>query len=346
MQVFSRARAVANSFFAQLLAKVPRARHQSGPGVFSPATQESADLSMLRDVAIIAAAKRVLLRTVEDSAPSVDIASLGDFLQLDLGAEKREFGGAAFFAMDGRCLRVEPRLFAGTTRSTFLSPRVIAEKALELGATGVIAFHNHPVGTAHPSNADREHHLILRTALLMFEITLLDEFVITHDGLFSFKESGLLEEGLQREQASRSPSPATGPNAWIHSESGAMASLVRALIASQGEAIDFSGCSPLRLEAIRELAWRIGGDLDEVQTALRSAISTMQSVALTQAIDVNASLRIGLMDLGWQAEQARRIRCGSDQAANGSARRPMSEPLRYVDEPHIPRGDAQRSTGR
>ena len=267
---------------------------------------------MLRDCELVAAAKAVLARGLKDGGVEANAAALREFLTLDLAAEDREFAGVAFFGQSGQCLKIEPRLFAGATTRTLLCPRVVIGKAVELVATSVIVWHNHPRGTAQPSPEDREHHVVFRTALRLFDVKVIDELVIGSDGIFSFRDEGLLDEGLQHEPATpATPSHAESRlNPWIFSESEAMASLVRALLASQGEAINFGACSPKRLEAIRTLAWRAGGDLELCHEELARAPDAV-SPGRARAMDAIGSLRRGLLELGWQAEQARRLRDGA-----------------------------------
>jgi DNA repair protein RadC len=58
-------------------------------------------------------------------------------------------------------------------------PRVIAKRALELNAAALICAHNHPSGVAEPSAADRAITERLKQALQLFDVRLLDHFVVT-----------------------------------------------------------------------------------------------------------------------------------------------------------------------
>ena len=71
-------------------------------------------------------------------------------------------------------------------------PRVVAERALLLGAAAIIVAHNHPSGIAEPSLADQAITRRLRDALGLLEIRLLDHFVIGDGAPVSLASRGLL----------------------------------------------------------------------------------------------------------------------------------------------------------
>lgn len=64
-----------------------------------------------------------------------------------------EVSFAVFLSKDGRALACE-YIGEGTVNSLNVTPRRIIEYALEYGATRVVIGHNHPLGTARPSEED------------------------------------------------------------------------------------------------------------------------------------------------------------------------------------------------
>ena len=80
----------------------------------------------------------------------------------------------------------------GGMNATVVDIRLIAKRALELKASNIIVFHNHPSGSTKPSNADRQLTHKLRVGLSTLELTLLDHLIIAQDHFFSFADEGLL----------------------------------------------------------------------------------------------------------------------------------------------------------
>jgi DNA repair protein RadC len=68
--------------------------------------------------------------------------------------------------------------------------RVIARKALELNAAAIILAHNHPSGIAEPSSADKGITTRIKDALDVFDIDVLDHFVVTANECCSFANRG------------------------------------------------------------------------------------------------------------------------------------------------------------
>lgn len=79
--------------------------------------------------------------------PGQPLASPGDtrrFLQLQLGERKAEVFGAIHLDNRNRVLAVE-ELFHGTIDGASVHPRVVVQRALDVNAAGIIAFHSHPL---------------------------------------------------------------------------------------------------------------------------------------------------------------------------------------------------------
>lgn len=83
-------------------------------------------------------------------------------------------------------------MFNGTLAQASVYPREIAKKALELNAAAVVFAHNHPSGTAYPSDADIKLTHVLQDALKYLDVRVLDHIVVGGIETFSFKENGLL----------------------------------------------------------------------------------------------------------------------------------------------------------
>lgn len=80
----------------------------------------------------------------------------------------------------------------GTVDHTAVYPREIFKKAFELNATGLILSHNHPGGSLEPSEGDKQLTRQILTAGRALGITVHDHVIVTHEGHFSFRQSGFL----------------------------------------------------------------------------------------------------------------------------------------------------------
>ncbi len=122
---------------------------------------------------------------IRDSTDSVD------FLQAMLQDETVEKFVAIFINKGHRVLATETFGFGGLT-GTAVDVRIIARRALELGATGVIVSHNHPSGNLYPSNYDKNITKIIKDGLATLEIELIDHIIVSDEGFHSFSDSGQL----------------------------------------------------------------------------------------------------------------------------------------------------------
>ena len=71
-------------------------------------------------------------------------------------------------------------------------PREVVKQALYHNAAAVIFAHNHPSGITEPSSADKQITEKLKQALSLFDIRVLDHFIIGDGEPYSFAEHGYL----------------------------------------------------------------------------------------------------------------------------------------------------------
>ncbi len=81
---------------------------------------------------------------------------------------------------------------AGTVDSAMVPVREVAKKALERNAVSCILAHNHPSGEVAPSPADEMITRRIKEALALFEIRVMDHFVLGREKAYSFAEHGLI----------------------------------------------------------------------------------------------------------------------------------------------------------
>ncbi|MGQ7246765.1 RadC family protein [Halomonas sp. V046] len=116
-------------------------------------------------------------------------ALVRSYLTAQLRHLDHEVFAALFLDSQHRVIRFDV-LFHGTLDSASVYPREVAKRALALGAGALILSHNHPSGVAEPSDADRRITERLREALGLFDIRVLDHFVVGDAEVVSFAERG------------------------------------------------------------------------------------------------------------------------------------------------------------
>ena len=113
------------------------------------------------------------------------------YLSVQLRGYSYEVFACLFLDNQHRVLKFE-ELFRGTIDGASVYPREVAKKALLHNAAAVILAHNHPSGISEPSHADRQITDKLKQALSLFDIRVLDHFIVGDGTPYSFAEHGLL----------------------------------------------------------------------------------------------------------------------------------------------------------
>ena len=83
-------------------------------------------------------------------------------------------------------------LSTGGCVGTVFDVKVLIQGALLSNAQAIIIAHNHPSGSATPSNSDLDITSRIKTACSYFEISLLDHLIIADNQYYSFKDEGRL----------------------------------------------------------------------------------------------------------------------------------------------------------
>ncbi|MFZ2726185.1 MAG: DNA repair protein RadC [Methylococcaceae bacterium] len=124
-----------------------------------------------------------------------DVLSSPEITRIYLSTQLRGYGHEVFACLfldsQNRVIQFD-ELFTGSLTGASIYPREVAKRALQHNAAAVIFAHNHPSGVVEPSLADKQITAKLKQALSLFDIAVLDHFIIG-DGLpYSFAEHGLL----------------------------------------------------------------------------------------------------------------------------------------------------------
>jgi DNA repair protein RadC len=131
--------------------------------------------------------KEVLQRGNALTSPDITRA----YLSAQLRGYSYEVFACLFLDNQHRVIQLD-ELFRGTIDGASVYPREVVKKALHHNAAAVIFAHNHPSGITEPSTADKHITEKLKQALALFDIRVLDHFIIGDGQPYSFAEHGLL----------------------------------------------------------------------------------------------------------------------------------------------------------
>lgn len=114
-----------------------------------------------------------------------------NYCRLNLATREHEIFGALFLDSQHRLIEFR-ELFRGTIDGCSVYVREVAKEALSLNAAAIIFTHNHPSGVCEPSQADIQITKKLQEALSVFDVRVLDHFIVSVEGVVSFAERGLM----------------------------------------------------------------------------------------------------------------------------------------------------------
>lgn len=139
----------------------------------------------VRESAVIRRALTLLEAKTLREGPVLDSPwAVSSYLRLRFAGLEREELHALLLDAGGRL--IEARILAvGTIDQAVCYPREVAAAALRAGAKSVILAHNHPSGRLEPSDSDLAHHQAMERALSVLDMRLLDNFVVTAQGIAS-----------------------------------------------------------------------------------------------------------------------------------------------------------------
>lgn len=84
------------------------------------------------------------------------------------------------------------RISQGGVQATVVDHRLLIKRALELLATQLILIHNHPSGSAQPSEPDKELTRRVVEAAALFDIRVVDHLILSRGDSYSFRANGAL----------------------------------------------------------------------------------------------------------------------------------------------------------
>lgn len=134
--------------------------------------------------------RRYLHETLEREGPLSNPDEAKQFLLMKMRDYSKEVFACLFLDTKNYVIKFE-ELFTGSLHSTEVHPREVVKKALHYNANAIILAHNHPSGDSHPSQSDVEITQLLRDALSLMDIKVLDHLIIGNK-VTSLAESGQL----------------------------------------------------------------------------------------------------------------------------------------------------------
>lgn len=139
-------------------------------------------------------AKAIAIRVQEPARLASQVCTLEEASRLfqDLRWEEQELVVAAFFNSRNRLLSRQT-IFKGSVSESLARPREILRAALTANAVKLMVAHNHPSGSAEPSDEDAVFTARLESAAREVGLTLLDHLIVSGSGpVFSFAQAGRL----------------------------------------------------------------------------------------------------------------------------------------------------------
>lgn len=143
------------------------------------------------DDAIIARALAIVEKRLKNGVALANAGAARQWLTLRCAGLEHEEFFCIWLDSQNRVIDMES-MFRGTLTQTSVYPREVVKHALARNAAGLILAHNHPSGVAEPSYADGMLTRVLKQALALVDVKVLDHFVVAGAAITSFAERGLL----------------------------------------------------------------------------------------------------------------------------------------------------------
>lgn len=132
-------------------------------------------------------------------------STVHQYLALNLAGYDREVFSALWLDAQHRLIAAE-HLFVGTLTQASVYPREVARRCLQMNAAAVIFAHNHPGGNAEPSPEDLILTCSLMDTLALFDVRVLDHFIVCGSHSISLAALGLLgKENFSSKEAQTEP---------------------------------------------------------------------------------------------------------------------------------------------
>ncbi len=161
---------------------------------------QPADLKRIKGIgpakrALVAAVLEIARRSLAQELKTTPLfdtpQKVKDYAMLHLAGLQHEVFALLFLDAQHRLIEMKT-LFRGSLTHTSVHAREVVKEALALNAGAVVLMHNHPSGAAEPSRADENVTAMLKAALQLVDVRVLDHLVVGQGAVLSFAERGLL----------------------------------------------------------------------------------------------------------------------------------------------------------
>ncbi|MEA3120669.1 MAG: repair protein RadC [Paraburkholderia sp.] len=142
-------------------------------------------------LAVVEMARRALAEKVREQPLIDSSAAVEDYVRLLIGSRPYEVFLCLFLDARHRLIDSEESSRGSLTRMA-VYPREIVRRALATNAASLVVAHNHPSGSTKPSASDRQLTRVLRDALALIDVRLVDHLVVGRNAVFSFAHAGWL----------------------------------------------------------------------------------------------------------------------------------------------------------
>lgn len=139
--------------------------------------------------ALLEIGRRYLATSIEHASVMDSPSAVRRYLKAMLRHETSEVFGCLFVDTKHRPLAFEI-LFRGTIDRASIYPREVVRRALFHNAAALILCHNHPSGDSTPSQDDLDMTLILKRALALIDVRVLDHIIVGDGEPLSMVEHG------------------------------------------------------------------------------------------------------------------------------------------------------------
>lgn len=143
--------------------------------------------------AVMEIARRIALPDSRDRVTIKSTSAAKEYFQSRLiGLSEEHFRA---LLLSSRGILLEDALLAMRSADRARPPiRLIVTRILQANASAVIVAHNHPSGTAEASESDKLFTEDLFSALNPLGVKLIDHVIVGNDTVFSFVDSGIMDE--------------------------------------------------------------------------------------------------------------------------------------------------------
>lgn len=141
--------------------------------------------------AVMEMARRHLAETMQKQNVFLKTDDVRQYLRAHLRHKQHEVFAVLYLDNQHQLLAYD-EIFRGTIDGASVHPREVVKSVLRHNAAAIILAHNHPSGVAEPSGSDLDITQLLKDALQLIDVRVLDHFIVGDAEVVSLCERGLL----------------------------------------------------------------------------------------------------------------------------------------------------------